>query len=78
MAPIDVISFGCGKKGYDGGASIYEDSIKIDADALTGEGYPDQATHICNVVAHEVKRAFQRRAVLEPELIFYYYNKIKL
>ena len=77
MAPIGMISFGCDKKGYDGGAAIYEDSIEIDSDSLTGKGYPDQITHICHVVAHEVKHAFQRRAVLEPDLIFEENKEIK-
>lgn len=48
MAPIGMISFGCDAKGFNGGAAIYEDSIEIDADSLTGKGYPDQITHICH------------------------------
>ena len=77
MAPIGMISFCCDAKGCDVGAAVYEDSIEVDADALTGRGYPDQLTHICNVVAHEVKHAFQRRAVFEPELIFEENKEIK-
>ena len=78
MESIETVCYfdsGIGE-GFDGAARTDCDELIILVDSLTGEGYPDVLPgeaiflNICHVVAHEIRHAFQRRAVFEPDRIF--------
>lgn len=77
MEPIGEVDYGGNVgTGFDGGASLEEDHLILSLERVTGEYYPNESpgegvlTHLTCMVAHEVKHAFQRRAIQEPERIF--------
>lgn len=77
MEPIGEVSYGGSVgEGFDGGASLQEDLLVLCLEGVTGENYPNESpgegvlTQLTCMVAHEVKHAFQRRALYEPGRIF--------